>query len=124
MARVTVEEVREIITTSMGDAQVSAFIESATLIVDDYATQCTKAGVTVLKEIERQLAAHIISGTGTQGNGQRITSRGFGDSSVSYQQSKTGLDFAGSQYGQTAMMLDPCGVLANMGKPVATARLL
>lgn len=124
MARVTATEVREIITTALTDAQIDAFAAAATLIIDRYATQCTTAGTATLKEIERQTVAHMISGAGTQGSGQRIASRTFGNSSISYQGSSSSLDFSSSQYGQTAMMLDPCGILADFGKPRASACLL
>lgn len=120
MARVTATEVREIVTTSLSDAQIDAFIASSTLIVDRYATQCSEADAATLKEIERQLTAHMLSASDAS---QRMASRKFGDSSENYF-TQSGLNLDSSQYGQNVKMLDPCGILADYGKRRGFVRLL
>lgn len=120
MARVTATEVREIVTTSLTDAQIDAFIASATLIVDRYSAECSDADTATLKEIERQLTAHMLTASDKS---QRLASRKFGDSSASYF-TQSGLNLDSSQYGQNVKMLDPCGILADYGKRRGFVRLV
>lgn len=112
MTRVTVSEVKEIINTSLTDPQITAFIASATLVVDRYSLECELADDATLKEIERQLTAHMMA---AGDNATRLSSRKFGDSSQSYF-TQSGLDLDSTQYGQNVKMLDPCGAMANYGK--------
>lgn len=112
MARVDADSVKEIITTSLTDPQITAFIESATLVVDRYSTQCDLVSDAELVEIERQLTAHMMAAADKS---TRLASRKFGDSSQSYF-TQSGLDLDSTQYGQNIKLLDPCGILADYGK--------
>lgn len=120
VARVTATEVREIITTSLTDANIDAFIASATLVVDRYSAECSEADAATLFEIERQLTAHMLSASDVD---QRLSSRKFGDSSQNYF-TQSGLNLDSSQYGQNVKMLDPCGILADYGKRRGFVRLV
>lgn len=119
MARTTVTEVREIITTDLTDAQVTTWINIANTIVTANVT-CGLSDA-VLEEIERQLTAHFISLLPTSegsGVGLPIKSEKLGDASVSYDVSMftQGGTMGSTVYGKTALMLDTCGGLAAMGK--------
>ena len=117
MARTTVEEVREIITTSLTDAQVEIWMGIAnTLVTENVACGLSAA---VLTEIERQITAHLIAQVPNSGAGaEPIISEKLDDASVTYADI-WGKGFESSSYGKTALLLDSCGGLANMGKRTA-----
>ena len=60
MSRVTPEEVKEIITTDLGDPVVQVWIDVANSIVNDNA-DCIGSDETKLTMVELQLSAHFIS---------------------------------------------------------------
>jgi len=109
-----VAEVREIITTSLTDPQVQIYIDIANLLVTENVT-CGLSAAT-LEEIERQLAAHLISLIPDSGaNAMPVTKETLGDASVTYA-NIWGKGLESTSYGKTALMLDSCGGLANMSK--------
>ena len=108
MARVTVSEVREIITTSILDASLTVFITQANLFVT---ANLGGEGLSddLLKEIERNIAAHFIHAADP-----RTTEEKIGDAAEKYSgEFATGL--SATSYGQNAMMLDTTGILATVG---------
>jgi len=105
-ARVTEDEVKEILNTSL---TLTAFITAANLIVTD---KLGPEGLSddQLKEIERWLAAHFAAIRERQPQQE-----GIGDAQATYYGgSDLGLDF--TPYGQQVKILDPTGILANIGK--------
>ncbi len=114
MPRVTDDEVKAIIAT---DLDTNAFIETATLIVDD---QLSSRGFSVsrLKQIELYLAAHF-----TTLRERQLVSEKFGNAAETYQ-GKTGMNLQSSNYGQTAIVLDISGSLYRMGQGTASMETL
>lgn len=111
-----VEEVRAVIATDLDDPAILALIDDAALI----AARCLAP-----LEPERQkrilvyLVAHLIASTiSTQGRG-RIVSDRLGDAARSYAQN-FGQQLDGTAYGQTALLLDPNGCLARLGRSRAS----
>jgi len=112
MARVTGAEVKEIIDTTLTEAQCDAFIQWANIIVNN---RLANSGLssTTKKEIERWLAAHAICM-----RDPRIVNQKIGDASETYEFPKTqgNLMLERTAYGQQALMLDESGSLTNLGK--------
>jgi hypothetical protein len=121
MSRATPAEVRAIISTTLSDEQIQSWLDIASLIVDNYATQCASASEAVLKTIEILLAAHFIAVGPDQT--RYLKSKTIGSSSETYQFA-AGTGYAGSAYGQQALMLDPCGILPTLNQPAAMTYLL
>lgn len=111
MSRVTVTEVKQIITTSVN---VVPHIKAASIIVDKLLSSVITDG-DQLKEIERWLAAHFVAGNESE---QQIVKEKIGETEVTYQNIK-GDDLNSTFYGQRAKMLDTSGTLANAGKRTA-----
>ncbi|OED34599.1 hypothetical protein AB832_07175 [Flavobacteriaceae bacterium (ex Bugula neritina AB1)] len=107
MSRVTDNEVRGIITTSLAD--LSTFRNTASRLVE---SKLDSSGLdeALLKDIEMYLTAHLI----TLSNGI-IESEKLGDASVSYKVPNCNL-LMSTYFGQIASSLDPTGILQNMGK--------
>jgi len=107
MARVTGDDVQQIINTTLDPLP---FIEVASALVSD---RLSSSGLseTILKEIERWLAAHFLSVRVPMKKSQSIdgTSETYHVPGVSMK----GLE--SSLYGQQALLLDSSGTLANLG---------
>lgn len=117
MARVTEADVLEVYTT---DVDLEPYINMAHIVTNRLAA-CNDDDT--LFEIERLLSAHFASTANPSGRGGGITSDSFGDASRSYGVT-FGQSFAASTYGQSAMLLDNCGLLADMGKRKARFSVL
>lgn len=109
MARTTAANVRLIMSTSLTDAQLAAFIETAHQIVtneiEDSSVTSTK-----LELIERWLAAHFASVRTKQ-----TASEKAGSVSATFQ-GQTAMHLEATHYGQNAMLLDDSGALAALNK--------
>mgnify|MGYP006876388260 FL=1 len=116
MARVTEAEVEEIYD---GSGDITAAITISHQIVERELLDCGYEE-DELKEIERYLAAHFAD---VSSGDSAITQIQQGERSVSYGV-QYGKGLEGSIYGQTAMTLDTCGILANLGKRKATFDVL
>lgn len=112
-ARVSALEVREIVTSAADDDTIlGSFVDTAHLLVDTYLIGGTcQHSDEILKKIELYLAAHFTALS--QGEGTVKFSK-MGDASESYDVDKLGDGLRSTRYGQTAIMLDTCGLLANM----------
>lgn len=113
--RVTSDEVKEILDTSLGDASIEAFIRAANLTVTKWLGSSALSDAQ-LKEVERWLSAHFIACT----RERQIKSEQAGDANITYEgKTDTGLD--ASFYGQQVKVLDTTGILAGqVGKRQAT----
>ncbi len=106
MARTNVTDVKAILDdTTLTDAQVEAYIESANVFVTDV---LSGAGLSTdaLKDIERWITAHMIAST----RERQIKKAGAGGAEVEY----TGywsVGLLGTTYGQTAVLFDTSGTL-------------
>jgi len=103
MARVTDNEVKEIIDTDL--SSLTPFIGAANQLVDGI----TGLSAAELKEIERWLAAHFVAI-----RDQRTAKDNTGDSSHTYG-GKTGMGLDFTAYGQMVKLLDTTGYLASVG---------
>ena len=112
-ARINAAQVREIISTSLPDGQINAFINTAHRLVDE---RLGNAGLSagMLSEIELWLAAHFLSMRDPRKKQVKV-----GEAQVTFQ-GESGQGLAATSYGQQAMLLDTSGTLAAMGLRKAT----
>ncbi|MBI4137557.1 hypothetical protein HY469_05850 [Candidatus Roizmanbacteria bacterium] len=116
MARVTIAEVEEIIDTDLSDAQITAMISAANIIVTNGPATSTKPALNSdeLKEIERWLAAHFVCIRDPVSLRAKI-----GDSDTwNFPASVTtawGKGLLLTVYGSQAVAMDRSGKLANLG---------
>jgi hypothetical protein len=115
-ARVTAEQVMEIISTSLTEDQVNAFINMANTVVDERLID-QNLGSDLLMQIELLLSAHFVSLRDPRAQQEKVD-----EYSVTYQGS-TGEGLKASIYGQQAIALDTSGTLANLAKPRAMLKL-
>ena len=108
MARVTVEEVKEIVETNLGNTSVQAFIKVGDLVVTN-----TLAGEGLstesLKEITRWLSAHFVSIRDQHPEMIKI-----GEAEMRFR-GKVGMRLDATMFGQQAQVLDTTGKLAKVG---------
>lgn len=115
--RVTTEEVLTIIDTSLTD--VDAFIAAANVTItgmcgSDYDDD-------VLKELERWLAAHLVSIRDPSKSA--FTEQDADGVSQKYQLTASSpVGLATTRYGQQVLILDYLGKLANLGLPAAVVK--
>lgn len=109
--RVTVAELKEIIDldSTLTDARITVFITQANLMVNA-ALSSQGLSETILKEIERNIAAHFIRVLDPQAISERA-----GEVSVTYA-GTFGEGLKGTHYGQMALLLDTSGKLARAGQ--------
>lgn len=110
MARVTEEEVKAILDTTL---TLTAFITTANLLVTE---ELEGSGYSEarLKQIELYLSAHFACL-----KDPRLSKQKIGDAEDTYQVSKLGMGLEGSSYGQQVLALDSNSILANLSKPKA-----
>ena len=111
MIKVTGEEVKEIINTSLTEEQVEPFIDVAHALLEQYLGSETSLSEVLLKEIERWLAAHFVA-IRTPG----IRSKGADGANVVYEIGYLGRGLEATRYGQQVKALDPTGLLSSIGK--------
>lgn len=107
--RTDVTTVKLIIATTLSDAQITAFIGTANLVVTSNLADKGLSDAT-LTDIETWLSAHLLSM-----RDQRVIGRSIGDVSFQYQ-GQTGLGLDATIYGQQVKLLDSSGTLASLGK--------
>lgn len=115
-ARVTAEQVMEIISTSLTEDQVNAFINMAHALVDERLVD-QNLGSTLLEQIELLLSAHFLTLRDPRAQQEKID-----EYSVTYQGS-TSEGLKATIYGQQAIALDSSGTLASLAKPRAMLKL-
>lgn len=111
--RTTIAAVKEIISTDLADAQITAFITAANLTVTNVLGDSGLSSET-LTEIERWLAAHLLSA-----RDQRVARRSIEFTSWTFQ-GTFGLGLDGTLYGQNVKLLDTTGKLAALGRSRAS----
>lgn len=110
MARTTATEVKEIITTSLSDAAVTAYIGIANRMVTANLSDQSLSDET-LEDIECWLTAHLIATT----KERFTTAEKIGDASVNYA-GVFGEGLKSTNYGQMVLMLDTSGTMHTAGK--------
>lgn len=116
-ARTDATEVKEVIDTSLTDAQVNAFINTANRFIAEAELSGHGVASATLTEIEKYLAAHFLSL-----RDQRVASEAFPSGFRLSYQGKTGMGLDGTQYGQMAKALDSSGRLATFTSGLKQAR--
>lgn len=109
MARVTEEEVLEIMDNDLEEDVISPFVISANVFVTQHLSG--KLSEDVLKEVERWVAAHMVAST----KDRQIKDTGADNAYIKY----TGYwseGLNGTSYGQMAIALDATGTLAVLAK--------
>lgn len=108
MGRVTVSEVRQIIVlkSDITDDQVGIFINQANLFVTNTFSGDTTISDDVLKEIERNIAAHFLHALDPRET-EKAVSKARSKYSGSF-----GMRLDSTTYGQNAMLLDTTGKLS------------
>lgn len=101
MARTNAADVKNAIDTSLTDAQVSAFIDDASVVVDDIASADATITSAKLTLIEKYLAAHFVTL-----RDPRLTKAALADVQESYQR-----DAEMTEYLKAAIALDPTGII-------------
>lgn len=113
MQKPTLEQVRVVITTTLSDTDLQAVIDDAALIAEGCPSVAGYSGDRQAA-IVKWIAAHLI---GTQsGVAGALVQKKLGDAQEGYAAPTMGLNLQGSRYGQQALLLDPSGCLANLGK--------
>lgn len=112
-ARVSAQQVKEIIDTSIADDIVlTNHIDTANLLVTETLGSTTLTARR-LEKIELYLAAHFVALTEERGG---ITRSELGDAEESYANIYSA-GFQATRYGQAAMSLDSTGTLNALGSP-------
>jgi len=114
MARVTPAEVLLILPDSeLAESVISAFITSASNLVDNVLTEYLPD--TLLTEVEKWLTAHMITSTVER----MATREGAGGAEI-YYTGKYGQNLTSTPYGQMVLSLDPSGRMAALGGKTVT----
>ena len=116
-ARVMAEQVMQIISTDLTEAQIEAFINSANVLIDSVLLD-RDLPAALLTEIELWLSAHFLSM-----RDQRVKSERVDEYSATFQ-GETGMGLKATTYGQQALALDYSGTLENLGRSRAVIELV
>jgi len=121
MARTTIEEVIKILdNTGLSDAILTAFVDSANVFVTQ-SLGSTSLSATVLTEIEKWIAAHMVAIT----RERTAQKEGAGGAEITYT-GKWGEQLRATNYGQMAITLDTTGTLDELsnGRRSATIQAI
>lgn len=114
MARITPQDVKDIIDTDLDNRTLNVFINGANLTVTAVLGTSTSLSAGQKKEIERWLTAHLIA-SGPEPSVQK--EEVMGETQIEYQ-GKTGKGLKATRYGQQVLLLDTTGLMAQgAGKP-------
>jgi hypothetical protein len=114
MARVTEAEVKLIMDgCSTDSSSMQAFIEAGTLVINSVFGSADNSDLT--KEIEKWFVAHMVASTVYR----TTADEKLGDAAVTYT-GKWGMNLDSTPYGQMVKVLDPTGLMANIGKSAAS----
>jgi len=119
-ARVSSDQVKEVIETSLSDATVlGSMINTANIYVDTHLLNAGHAA-NILERIELYLAAHIVALTEERG---ALKGGKFGDASE-FLADVFDDGFRSTRFGQMAITLDTSGTLASLGRANMKARFM
>lgn len=112
--RVTADEVKAILDTTLTDAQLDVFIASANILVDDLLSGASCHTTASLKEMERWISAHFATARELE-----LVSDKIGEAAESY-----GGTGKSSRYWDRASQIDCSGLLVNQGNVPFTASFI
>ena len=110
MSRVTGDEVKEIIDTTLTASQITPFITAANITVTS-ALSSTSLTAVAKKEIERWYAAHLVYIRDPHLKKEKI-----GDAEDTRHVGELGKGLKSTPYGQVVLDLDTTGNMSNLGK--------
>lgn len=110
------DDVRAVIQTTLTDDEIETIIDDAILIADTCISALPAARQ---KAILKWLTAHLVSSIKNFGGGG-VTSDKLGDASRTFSSGHFGKQLASTSYGQQALLMDPNGCLARIGKAKAS----
>ena len=110
MARTSAAEVKQILSTSLDDTIVEAFIAGATEVITEVLGDDTTITDALKAEIERWYTAHMIAST----REQQSSKEEAGSAKVTYQ-GQTGAGLSSTFYGQQVLIMDTTGKMASLG---------
>ena len=115
--RVTEDEVRKIIDTSIDDASISMFIDTANVLINE---KLLGSGLSeqLLAKIELYLTAHFITL-----RDKVLKREEMGESENQYY-GNVGMGLESSSYGQNVLVLDSSNILRDANKPIARWKVL
>lgn len=115
----TADDVRVVISTTLTDDEIDALIAELALEGSPiYACLDAITNGDLQAAILKWLVAHFISTTKNLGGGA-VTADKLGDASRSFSTAQLGTELRSSTYGQNALLLDPNGCLARIGRAKA-----
>lgn len=119
MARVTAEEVKTILDTSLEDAVITAYIDATTVVINEWYN-----GVSIsddlLKEIERWVVAHNIAAT----RERMAREEGAGGAYIKYTGYMYGTGLKSTPYGQMAIQIDTTKTLTGIAGNIMKIRVV
>lgn len=110
----TIDDVKKIIDTSISDSSITAFIASASALVNATLSGSTNLSADLLTQIETWLTAHFIACTMERVTKEEGTTGAVG-AYVKYA-GEYGKNLESTPYGQTVLLLDVTGRFADLGK--------
>lgn len=114
----SIDKVKEILETGLEDANITAYITTATLYVDQILSGKGLSSE-VMDEIYTYVTAHLITHTKERQGAEEEA----GTAKIKYT-GTYGMGLKATTYGQTAILLDTTGCLAKAGKPVASIKAI
>ena len=107
----TVQQVRDIYRSGLSDAEIQASLDVAQKVIDQHLSSVTDQSL--LDEIHRFLGAHFAVLNEERGE---LASQEAGAVREEYERPRKNLGLAETRYGRMAIVLDPTGTLATVGK--------
>lgn len=120
ISKPTATEVIDLTGTELTEAQVTALIDDAALMVEACINTLSADRQSA---IVKWVAAHLIQATGDD-SGNVLSSTKLGDASDTFARGSLGDGLSGSYYGQQAIALDPNGCLARLGRAKAKIQVV
>jgi len=118
MEPVTVEELRKIIETDLPDADLQAYIDTASIFVNEVLSS-TSISDFLKTQIAKWFAAHLLAST----REQQLLEASAGSASAKFQAViDKGLE--STMYGQQVLTLDTTGTFAKLGKRKMSLRAI
>ena len=118
--RVTASEVKEIMDNcTVDDDVVDSIIIAANAVVTEMLGDDTDIGDTLITEIEKWYAAHMIAST----THRNAVEEQLGDAKVKYA-GQFGVGLNSTPYGQMVLQLDITGKMGQLGKRIARIRAI
>lgn len=119
MSRISADELKEILPTTISSQGLTPFIVAADALVDEVLSGSSGLNETLLKEIVRWLAAHFLASS--RERSASVIEQEIDTARTRFSSERIlGEGLKSTQYGITALALDTTGNLAQLGKSRAS----